>query len=578
MADPAARQACGTFGSFHSFYLKSIMARENATLSLAARGARTLILLILGLVAVGSAQKYRQGFDPANETGRVHAAMAIVDHGTLHLETVWDDVYPGWRVSEGVPNGDASVKDGHYLLDKPPGITLLMVPVIALLRLTGVKLELTDLLGLLAILLAALPAVLFVLAFRRWILRNLGEGRAAVLVAPAVVLATPWLLFGSQVVGHSLAAALAGVGALLALGRLDACGPDERRARGGFLGGFALGGAVLVESSSALLALGAVAALLLDPARRRRLPWLILGGLGPALVFLAWNQVSFGDPLTYGYAHKLTPSMAAAHEQGILGLSWPRTEGLSGLLLSGRRGLFFLAPWLILAPVGVVWACLDRRVTRAWRVLLVLGTVVVPVLLSGFADWHGGQTLGPRYLVFVMPLFGVAAALAVDRLERGPLGPRALPVVAGLLISSLALLLLANAGIPAVTAEIANPLTEVVFPVLFKAGPLGTVWDPLVGAVLGTALAIGAAIALVLLVAAWSGKTPATGVKSRARGATALVIVAALVHLAAVQLPWTREPPHQETVLRARWFCYAYMGEDALRRQLEVEIVRKERR
>ena len=306
--------------------------------------------------------------------------------------------------------------------------------------------------------------------------------------------------------------------------------------------------------------------------------WALLGGLGPALVFLAWNQVSFGDPLTYGYAHKLTPSMAAAHEQGILGLSWPRTEGLSGLLLSGRRGLFFLAPWLILAPVGVVWACLDRRVTRAWRVLLVLGTVVVPVLLSGFADWHGGQTLGPRYLVFVMPLFGVAAALAVDRLERGPLGPRALPVVAGLLISSLALLLLANAGIPAVTAEIANPLTEVVFPVLFKAGPLGTVWDPLVGAVLGTALAIGAAIALVLLVAAWSGKTPATGVKSRARGATALVIVAALVHLAAVQLPWTREPPRQETVLRARWFCYAYMGEDALRRQLEVEIVRKERR
>ncbi len=130
-------------------------------------------------------------------------------------------------------------------------------------------------------------------------------------------------------------------------------------------------------------------------------------------MLLAWNQVSFGHPLTSGYAFKVDPSMAAAHARGVLGLSWPGLEGLHGLLLSARRGLFFMAPWLILAPVGAVWICRDRRMARGWRLILLLATLLVPILLSGFSDWHGGQTLGPRYLIFVIPLFGVAATIAL---------------------------------------------------------------------------------------------------------------------------------------------------------------------
>jgi len=47
-----------------------------------------------------------------------------------------------------------------------------------------------------------------------------------------------------------------GVGAVLALGRLDASDPGGRPARDGFLGGLCLGGAVLAEYPCALLALG----------------------------------------------------------------------------------------------------------------------------------------------------------------------------------------------------------------------------------------------------------------------------------------------------------------------------------
>lgn len=549
------------------------MAAKPATSGKLIRWVRTVALVMLGLIAVGSPQKYRPTYDPSNEAGRLHAAMAIVDHGSVYLDDAWDDVYPGWNQVGFMPNGDAAVKDGHYLLDKPPGITLLMVPVVALLRATGVVLRLPEMLWLLSLLLAALPAILFAFAFRSWIRKNLGDRRSLLLVAPAVVLATPWLLFGSQVFGHSLAACLAGLGAFLALGRLGADGPDEPPARGGFLGGLALGGAVLMEASSALLALGAVAALLLTPGRRQRLPFLILGGLGPLLVFLVWNWLCFGHPLSYGYAHKLDPSMAAAHARGALGLSWPTFEGIQGLLFSARRGLFFMAPWLILGPVGALWACRDRRISRAWRFFLLLATLGVPILLSGFSDWHGGQILGPRYLVFVIPLFGVAATLALSRLETGRAGPFLLPVVTGLVVSSLALQLVINAGIPAVDWEVGNPIREVVLPVMSRAGPLGTVWNPILGIPAGNIVAACAAIVLLVL---WS--TPPRRRRRPRAVAVAFFVGAALLHLGLVSVPRTVELPHQAVVLRARWFAYVYMGEEALSIKAEAEAIRLERR
>ena len=541
------------------------------------RFLQTIAFIFLGLVAVGSPQKYRQDMDPANETGRVHAAMAIVDHGSLHLDTVWDDVYPGWRSSRTLPNGDAAVKDGHFLLDKPPGVTLLTVPVIAALRKAKVDLELAPLLWLLTLLLAALPSVLFVVVFRRWLRSNLGKDALALLVAPAIVLATPWLLFGSQLVANTFAATLAGVGVFLALGRLEAGGSDESYPRGGFLGGLALGGAVLMESSAGLIALGTVGALLIDPSRRRRVPWLIFGGAGPALTFMVWNTLSFSNPFVTGYAFKAIPSMAAAHERGVFGLSWPQPDALFGLFLSAKRGLFFLSPWLILAPVGAVWCVLDRKISRAWRAIVILGTLIVPLLLSGFSDWHGGQSLGPRYLLFVLPLYGVAAALAVHRLEQSAIGKRVLPVFAGLLLSSLVLLVIANAGIPSVGEEITNPMFEIVLPVLWNAGPLGSVWSPLGGVITGAAITISAAITVMLLAAIRLRRARLSrGGSSSSWAAVLLIVGAAAVHLVLVALPRTEEPPNGAILLHARWIAYTYMGEKERCAEIRAEILRVE--
>ena len=265
--------------------------------------------------------------------------------------------------------------------------------------------------------------------------------------------------------------------------------------------------------------------------------------------------------------------MAAAHGRGLLGLGPPDPGALFGLLLSAKRGLFFLAPWLLIALFGAIWGLRDRQVARAWRVLVGVGVVAVPVLLSGFSDWAGGQTVGPRYLLFTLPLFGVGAALGVRYLARSRLGRPWLAVLHGLVISSLAVLLVAQAGVPAVGVEVGNPVVEVVVPVLIEDGPMGTILDPAIGATAATALVVLAAFGLLLLGAPRpAGAAPA----GKAAGWTISVLVAAaaVTHLFVVATPRTEGPGAREAVLGARAYSFYYLDNRSARLATEAELDR----
>ncbi len=45
----------------------------------------------------------------------------------------------------------------------------------------------------------------------------------------------------------------------------------------------------------------------------RRLGWIVLGGLAPALVLAGWNTLAFGGPLSFSYGFKAHPALAATH-------------------------------------------------------------------------------------------------------------------------------------------------------------------------------------------------------------------------------------------------------------------------
>lgn len=466
------------------------------------------------LLALGSPQHYRNALHTANESARIYAAEALVDYHDPSLNPVFDHYFPGWRARRRPPNVDVSLREDRYLLDKAPGITLGAVPVVALLRLLGVRLSYRQLSWLLALLLAALPTVLALLWLRRWLIRQMDPVAAALPLALA--LASPWTVYAGLLFGHALAAALVAVGVALSLGPLqrnlpeappDAPPPRSRLERwwaahawlAPALGGLLLGAAVLTEYPAAWVVLVVLASLLIDPGRRRRLGPVVLGGLGPTLALALWNLALFGHPLHFSYAYKWNPQLAAVHGHGLFGIGLPSWDGLWGLLLSSQRGLLHWAPWLGFGVAGALWAGLDRRLSRGWRLALAIVPLGALLLIAGFPDWHGGRAVGPRYLLFVLPLWALGAAWLTHRLRAHPARSYGLAAGAGLMASSALLSWITATGYPYVSHRVTNPLFEVVLPVLEHDGFAPTIWDGLLPRPAGALLALACAVAATAL-------------------------------------------------------------------------------
>ncbi len=126
-----------------------------------------------------------------------------------------------------------------------------------------------------------------------------------------------------------------------------------------------------------------------------------LAGLG---VFLWINQMRFGHPLESGYGAAVNRAF----------FSYPPHRGLAGLLLSPGKGLFWLAPAVLLAVFGGL-----RLVARGDRslpwLLLFFGTAVfLPILPA--QTWHGAWTYGPRYILPVLPVLWLLVAVGMDAL------------------------------------------------------------------------------------------------------------------------------------------------------------------
>ncbi len=108
-------------------------------------------------------------------------------------------------------------------------------------------------------------------------------------------------------------------------------------------------------------------------------------------------------------------------------------EGIAGLIISPNRGLLIFTP---IALVGIV-ALARQLVTRQGRDPILLPFCIASLLhllfAGSYAEWWGGWSFGPRYLVDILPILGLAAA---DLWTRMPRWSRRLAIV-GLLWSVL---------------------------------------------------------------------------------------------------------------------------------------------
>lgn len=228
--------------------------------------------------------------------------------------------------------------------------------------------------------------------------------------------------------------------------------------------GAALGGAFLSRPLSAF-AVGVPFGLIALHAaweRRQRVPrwWLgpvamLVAFLPFAGIYLAWNGLTTGDPLTTGYVKLWGSGHELGFHVGPWGESHTPATGLRNELIDLSLLNVFLFEWPLpaLLPVGLFFAA---GMGTRWDRRLLIGFLAIPI--AHFFYWHRDDFLGPRFLyeglVFILPLTARAILVGWRRLRGLTLQPLGLfrPFDAGTFAAALLLLCLAYAiayGIPA---------------------------------------------------------------------------------------------------------------------------------
>lgn len=352
-------------------------------------------------------------FVSPNEFGRWILAAAIVEDRSLEVSKRRPLLGPMFE--------DLATLDGRTYSNKAPGGTLVGLPgYLAVRPVLGPPDEdnLRASLTAMRLLAASLPALLVAWLLVRALRAFGGDDARAPVAALTLLFGTPLFAYGMQLGAHALVA-FALFGSFAAL-----FGPEGESPRHELLGGALLGLAVLTEYPAAVPA----GFLVLVAAWRRpssRLLRILAGGAPFAAVFFAYNTICFGGPLEVSYAHEKLVSYRS-DAQGV-GMRLPSPWRALLLLLHPSKGLLVFSPIFVLCVPAFrrVFARLPRRAAVA----LVGVPAAILVTTAAYYGWHGGWTVGPRYLLGAAPFLVLALSfLDPGRLEAFLLGASVLAV------------------------------------------------------------------------------------------------------------------------------------------------------
>lgn len=410
-----------------------------------------------------------------NADSHLFLTASIVDRGTLNI----DPLAPY--------TGDKAFAAGHFYSDKAPGLSLLAVPVYAVLKYSLLggqpyaslfavpEAQRIDFLvrDLLAIVFGAIPTGIVTVLLASFLARLGLSERWRTTLALTYALGTIARPFAGQFFSHQLAAALV-FGAFILLYRVRHGELGERYAA---LAGLLLGYALITEYPTVLIAAALALYAFTSPGAGRRLvAWMSAGALPPVLVGALYNTLAFGGPLSQGYAHLDGPQeFRTGQAQGVMGVTYPHLDALWQTTFGPYRGIFLISPLLLLAIPGFI--ALWRRAGWAAETRLWLGILLAYSLFSiSYFAWDGGFSMGPRHflpaLTFMMLPIGELLRPAHDRRWR---------IAAAILAAWSIVVVEAATAVGALFAPTyTSPLTQYVLPRLLS-GRLDNNWGLIFG-------------------------------------------------------------------------------------------------
>jgi len=309
--------------------------------------------------------------------------------------------------------GDISFHEGRVYSNKAPGTSLLAAIPYALLfgieKLSGIDVDdplvLTLNLYLCTVAVcgttgALIPLLLFLEARRRGIPR-----RWALIIALIIAFGTPVFAYSTMLFVHVPSAAL------VLLSFLAMTGEKPRPLAAGLW----IGMAGLLNYLCIPLALIIGVTLLARTRRAADAGRFILGGLPWAVILAAYQFAAFGAIYRTSVA---TTNPAFLTQGAWLGvIKGPSREAFIGITTSSYRGLLYISPILLLALIGVWLSWRKRWLERSTIVCIVASTGYMVLANSSFNGWHGGYSIGPRYLIPIIPLLGLLLFSVARRMK-----------------------------------------------------------------------------------------------------------------------------------------------------------------
>jgi hypothetical protein len=266
-------------------------------------------------------------------------------------------------------------------------------------------------------LVSALACVLFFRLARDF---SGGQNLPAALATLAFAFGTTFFPFGTIFFDHNLTAGFL-LAAFYCLWRArEYEGEVPARMSLFFLSGFCAGIAAITNYIAAPAG-GAIGVYALLATRRpdRAHHWNWAGaarftlGVLPLLLLICWyNKVNFGSPfkLANDFQNPLFKDTTA-----FLGMfNWPSPYVAALLTVSPYRGVFFLAPVLLMGCYGLVVWLREKTHNAEARLCLAMFGFFFLVNVS-FNGYHGGFSAGPRYLVPGLPFLALPLVVAFAR-------------------------------------------------------------------------------------------------------------------------------------------------------------------